>query len=166
MIVLLLWPILTLVVLHQLIRDSQNSIHHPVRNQHWQWHWPNTLAQRCKELASWSQRWPNSGLGNKNHVNVIETSISVQHSKVRDITLVKQFYWLKLCQNIIKSSLTRKRDADVLEDEDECPLKKKFVAFTEVDMDWLEHKVSDIKEQLKEIAALHMLGRKNFCSDI
>jgi hypothetical protein len=40
-----------------------------------------------------------------------------------------------------------KRDADVLEVEDECPFKKKRVAFTNKDdVDWLKHGISDIKE--------------------
>jgi hypothetical protein len=46
-----------------------------------------------------------------------------------------------------------KRDADVLEVEDERPFKKKLVAFiNNDDMDWLKHEISDIKESMKEIA--------------
>ena len=41
----------------------------------------------------------------------------------------------------------------MLEVKDECPFKKKCVAFTNKDdEDWLKHKISDIKEYVKEIA--------------
>lgn len=60
---------------------------------------------------------------------------------------------MELCQNIFKSSELLKRDADVLEVEDERPFKKKLVAFiNNDDMDWLKHEISDIKESMKEIA--------------
>jgi len=67
---------------------------------------------------------------------------------------------LKLCQNVFKSSL--KRDAGVLEIEDERPFKRKRVASTNNDdMDWLKHQISEIRECMKEIAE-HLRGNVEY----
>jgi hypothetical protein len=55
-----------------------------------------------------------------------------------------------------------KRDADVLEIEDERPFKRKRVAFTNNDdMDWLKHQISEIRECMKEIAE-HLRGNVEY----
>jgi hypothetical protein len=83
-------------------------------------------------------------------------------------------------KNTSKSSL--KRDADVLEVEDERPSKKKCVAFTnkdvakntsnpslkqdavaltDKDVDWLKHEINDIKECVKAMAE-HLRGNVEY----
>jgi hypothetical protein len=55
-----------------------------------------------------------------------------------------------------------KRDADVLEIEDERPFKRKRGAFTNNDdMDWLKHQIREIREGMKGIAE-HLRGNVEY----
>ena len=57
-----------------------------------------------------------------------------------------------LIENMLSES-SLKRDAEVLDAEDECPFKKKRLAFTNNDdIDWLKHEICDIEGCMKEMA--------------